>query len=539
MRRLWEESMWIPVVIFCWLLGGAILWVALVGRFPRFMAAMAVALPFISLLFWLVLRGLLPLTMTLANWSATGTLPDLAWRIDAVNWPVTAWLLLLAAGMQTATWLPDHPGTPAPASRPSPPFILTLTAVTLAVIWSDSLTGMMMTWAVLLAVWHTMVWPLGGQSGASGEDSRFFLTMGLRLTAVLLLWLGAAAVPLTGPGLAASDWPEQVLFMVLVAVWLYMGIWPLAGWRPPLTAMPSGSVLTISLLPAAAGGVLLVRAAPTAPALAAGGLLLTLAGLFGLLHNVRKTWEQLPRPVMAVFYLTVAQMHLWWLTAVWGGGIGALAMLRTYLLAGGILFLAAGRPVTRQRWWRAVAPGIALAALAGLPLTSGLAGLSALYEGVQADGRIVVLLVLVLMQIPLVAAGLRLIWPLADEVGTEAAALLTPVEIVREVGMVLPAVGLVSLSGVPWGQLSWMTWLWLLAVPVGGGLLFRFGPEFYRTVAAVRRAFTWQLPLKQTAAFQQWLQGLGGAFQEAAAILEGDGSLLWLLILAVIFLLAR
>lgn len=42
-----------------------------------------------------------------------------------------------------------------------------------------------------------------------------------------------------------------------------------------------------------------------------------------------------------------------------------------------------------------------------------------------------------------------------------------------------------------------------------------------------------------TAVFWQWLRGMGGAFNEAATILEGDGTLLWLLILVVLFLLLK
>jgi hypothetical protein len=42
-----------------------------------------------------------------------------------------------------------------------------------------------------------------------------------------------------------------------------------------------------------------------------------------------------------------------------------------------------------------------------------------------------------------------------------------------------------------------------------------------------------------TAVARQWLHGMGGALNEAANILEGDGSLLWLLILIVAFLWLR
>jgi hypothetical protein len=39
--------------------------------------------------------------------------------------------------------------------------------------------------------------------------------------------------------------------------------------------------------------------------------------------------------------------------------------------------------------------------------------------------------------------------------------------------------------------------------------------------------------------FKQWLHGLGGALEEAATILEGEGSLIWLLLVILLFLLLR
>jgi hypothetical protein len=369
-----------------------------------------------------------------------------------------------------------------------------------------------------------------------GENNRFFLKIGLLLAAVLLLWLGATAVPQTMAGFGVGGWSEAVLLLVLTAVLLQMGIWPLAGWRPALTDMPVSGAVALSLMPTIAGGVLLVRLAQTELGFLAGGLLLTLAGLFGLLRGVRKTWERLDMPVTAVLYLTVAQTHLLLLTAVWGNPAGALAMLRVYILAGGILFLAAGRPITRGRWWRAIAPGIALAALAGLPLTAGLAGHVALFEGLEQKGRYLLLFVVVFLQIPMLTAGLRLFWP---QTPAAEAPALSRTEMIQEAGILLPVLGLISLNGVNWRAVSWLTWLLILAVPVGGIVLFRFVPEFQRTITAVRHAFTFTLPQQQTHALKQWLRGMAGALQEAAAILEGEGSLIWLLIVILVFLLLR
>ncbi|MBL1127688.1 MAG: hypothetical protein HND44_04125, partial [Chloroflexi bacterium] len=316
---------------------------------------------------------------------------------------------------------------------------------------------------------------------------------------------------------------------------------PPGGWRAS-AGTPPAVALIFSLWPVAAGGVLLVRLADgTSLTVWAGGLLLTLAGLFGLLQGVRQLWERLHLPGMAVCFLAAALVHLLLLTAVWGNQTaaspdGVLAMLRVLLLAGGIFYLAAGRPASRRLWWRAIPPLAALAAIAGLPLTAGLAGQVALMEGLVGHGRYLALLVVLLLEIPLLTAGLRLFWPVVA--GGDDVLPGAPAEWAAEAAIFLPVLGLVSVSGVAWGDVSWFTWLLLLVAPVGSVLLLRFVPEFNRTVAAVRHAFTFRLPVN-TAPLRQWLRGMGGAFEEAAAILEGDGSLIWLLILIVVLLLVQ
>jgi hypothetical protein len=104
----------------------------------------------------------------------------------------------------------------------------------------------------------------------------------------------------------------------------------------------------------------------------------------------------------------------------------------------------------------------------------------------------------------------------------------------------LLALGLISLPGAAWNG-SWLAWLAVFLVPLGGLLLVRFTPEFRQTTAAVRQAFTFRWPINKshTDDLHKLAGGLGDAFREAAAILEGDGSLLWLLILILILMLVR
>lgn len=523
--------MWIAVLIFGLLLAGAALLAALPGRWRGYGAATAVtstavSIPILCLLLWLSLRGQLPLVAA----HMAVPLPSLVWQLDAISWPVTLWLFLLLIALITrhlTTATPEHVHTLSS--------LLIVTAFTLPVIWAGSPTTMMVSWVALLVAWGTAVWLT--ERGREGQR-RFSWQIGLLLTAVLLLWFGAAAADMAGWDVPA--WPQMALLAVLLAALLPLGVWPLGGWRAS-AGTPPAVALILTLWPMAAGGVLLVRLADgTSLTVWAGGMLLTLAGLFGLLQAVRQLWERLHLPGTAVYFLAAALVHLLLLTAVWGNQTtaspdGVLAMLRVLLLAGGIFYLAAGRPASRRLWWRVIPPLAALAAIAGLPLTAGLAGQVALIEGLVGHGRYLALLVVALLEIPLLTAGLRLFWPV---VGGDDVLPGAPAEWAAEAAIFLPVLGLVSVSGVAWGDVSWFTWLLLLVVPVGSVLLLRFVPEFNRTVAAVRQAFTFRLPVN-TAPLRQWLRGMGGAFEEAAAILEGDGSLIWLLILIVVLLLAQ
>lgn len=525
--------MWIPVFIVGFLVGGAGLLLALPARWRAYTRETAVIIPVLCLLLWLLLRGQIPLLHT---YTAV-PLPTLTWHIGPISWPLTTWLLLLL--LSTLALSVPHPSTSSPAH------LLILTAFTLPTIWAGSPATMMVCWAPLLAAWGTAVWLADSSEAGRGRFLRQFAVL---LTAVLLLWFGAAAA--NSVAWNAAAWPQTALLAVLLAALLPLGIWPLGGWRAS-AGTPLPTALVLSLWPLAVGGALLVRLADeTEPGFLAGGMLLTLAGLFGLLWAVRQLWERLHLAETAVFFLAAALVHLLLLTAVWGNQVdasanGVLAMLRVLLLAGGICFLAA-RPATRRTWWRVIPPLAALAAVAGLPLTAGLAGQVALIEGVVGHGRYLVLLVVLLLQILLLTAGLHLFLPkniiqrgqrveAEQREEAEEEVSLSPTEWGAEAARFLPVLGLVSVSGVAWGAVSWFTWLLLLAPPVGSVILLRFVPEFQRTVAAARQVFTFRSPVSTTP-LRQWLHGMGGALEEAAAILEGDGSLVWLLILILVLM---
>ncbi|MCP4358831.1 MAG: hypothetical protein GY796_12500 [Chloroflexi bacterium] len=504
--------MWLLFLIFCSLVAGAVFVAVLAYKAPRLVSVTAVIVAFISILIWFILRSQLPLTAELS--------PLLIWQIDETGWVVSLWLLLLLSGNLLAGF--KMSAVEEPASFPqllSPSFLLGLTAVTLVIVWANSLPGMMMGWSALLLLWSGVVW--GGTRRV--ERSGLVRKLSLLWLGVLLMWL-------------AVIWTDVTEAALIMAVLLQLGIWTLGGWRPGLGKMEPSVAALVYLLPVTAGGVLLLHLLGVPAGMRSNTLLLlTLLGLLGILLSLRLAWERLHVPLRTAAALTVVAVHLVLLAGVWAGQAAALAELRVVLLAGGILFLAANRPISRIFWWRAVAPVVALAALVGVPLTAGFAGLSALYEGLVADGRILLLLALLFLQMPLLTAGLLLCRPRGEGEGGTA---VSRTDLIQDAGMLLLALGLFSLNGM--AAADWWAWLLPLLIMVGGSVIYRFVGEFRKTTAAVRQAFHLELPIGRiTRGLQLWWQGIQEAFGEAAAILEGDGNLLWLFAIVIIFLLVR
>jgi hypothetical protein len=280
----------------------------------------------------------------------------------------------------------------------------------------------------------------------------------------------------------------------------------------------------LTLLPLA-GLTLLMRFPEAGQAGIAYALVTATLGLLGVLVGLRHAWSNLSQPVQAMTGLAQVQVNLAFLAAVWGGGEAALAETRL-LLAVAVLYLAVNRLWTR---WQLAGPLLAVAALAGLPLTAGFASRTALYTAWWENGRFLLILVLALMHIPLVTAGLWLMWqPLAGAPGprTQAGAWL------------LPLFGLVSLAGI--GHRLIPVWLAVLLPFALGLIALRFGPGLNEVRAILQRAFTfsglhfWPRHLPFLV-----VTNVGLALREAARILEGERGLLWLLAFIVILLLVR
>jgi flagellar basal body-associated protein FliL len=419
---------------------------------------------------------------------------NLSWQLDEVTWlaGTVAFLVAAAVSLTTAAQAPGKKGQLT---------IWLLTLAALATISAGTVTAAMTGWTAVIALWLWLLPP---------NRSTYWLLLPL-----LGLWAVA--------GLA--QWPAWAGMMLLVTAVIQMGVWPLSGWRALADDLPWPlAILLLALLPVM-GLSLLARFPEAGQMGVAYGLVGTIFGLLGVLIGLRRAWSGMAKPMRAVAGLAQVQVNIAFLAAVWGGREAALAETRL-LLAVAVLYLAAGRLQAR---WQLIGPVVALAALAGLPLTAGFAGLSALYSAWWGNGRFLLILVLAILHVPLVTAGF---WLVRRQTAETAPSPL-------EVGAwLLPAIGLITFTGL--GNATVPIWL-IILLPFALGLIaMRFSPKVSEVRAILRRAFMFSRPRFWPRQLPTLLvTNVGTALREAARILEGETGLLWLLAFVVILLLIR
>ncbi len=495
----------ISLLIFWLLLLGAAICTALVRVKPALAWPTATGLTALSLLTWLIRRPQLPFESTFLPGSAAGFLPDWTWHVETTAWEITAWILLLMIAFFLQAALQSSPSHISPASS------LLLASATLTAIWSDSFMGLLAGLTLLLAIWLAALW-------RAGERDNAFIFRG----AVLLMGLLLA-------------WPIGSSRTALLATALLLNIWPLPLWQPQTSSSQTDVTHLTPLLPPLAGALLLLRLLPVAKLSPGVSLLLTVLSLVGFMQGIRLAWGRLHLPNYAITALLLAQAHLLLLAAIWVGSDGVAAELRVLLLAGGTLFLIAAQPKT-ARWLCLSAGGLAMAALAGLPLTASFASRASLYANWLADGRWALILVLALLHLPLIMAGMWLL--LAKSADGELTVDIQH-NWLHEVMPLLPALGLISMGNVAWVNVPLAAWLIIGATAVMGALLPHFLGNPQQIQLTLRQALGAERPLPATLpTLKQLAIGVQTAVNDAADILDGENGLLWVLLLALILILA-
>lgn len=466
-----------------------------------------------------------------------GTLPSWSWQMSNAAWWLNFSLLLLVIAAGLTQWArPSQTTSPLLSVTLSLLLVSSTLIATIAVSWPALLSA----WVLLAGVWFLLLNLNANSSGKStvALGPLFFLGAG-----PLLLWLALLTLPQASgtTGLDVRAWPTLTRSLLLLAALLQLGAFPFHFWRPlsrrwqrrSPQILPLSTVLAHTA-PVIAGAALLARLEAATDISLAFALPLTLAGLFGLLWAANTAWRFSDDRMRLAGALALGQASLVLLASTWAGPEAILAEARTFLLANGLLLLVARRDDIDLL--AALAAMLAVAALAGLPLTTGFTGRTALYDVWLSNGRWLLLLVTALLHIPFIAATLLLLrsgvatgwrkWP--D----------TRREIAGSAGLLLPALGLLGFSGL--GTASFTTWLAVLLPTAAALLVIYFLEETEAVQQMVEEALS--LPFAPRPIFDPLRRGIRhliAGLAEAATILEGERGLLWLLFILFIIWFVR
>ncbi len=427
-----------------------------------------------------------------------------------------------------------------------------LALVTLAAGWIVLLPANLLTLAITWTILDGMVaiaWSCSAPPASEDPQTGAPLRWGTGLLGTLLLWgaalsLQASQTPLPIESLPSQGWAGVMLILAII---LRLAPYPFHLFqgrvRPPhlhvrtasethLAAtetethpccVSSGRLATISQLASGAAGIWLLaqisgwEAMPFLSRQIISALLLTGLAVSGLLAVLSSGERQ------ATGWIMTGQAGIVILAGLWCGPKAALAEGMVLILAGGLLSLLSN--METQSLETRIAGCVGVGALAGLPLTWGGDGRFLLYESWLREGPPLHLILASGGYLLLLAAAAR---PLFHPFNRP---LARPERLAAGGGLGLLALGLLLRSG-PITAATGPVWLGIL-IPLGGGLLLAWGAESLRPLQQAPATRLWELlalyPLHRLV--EKMASRVGAGVRSAHDVLEGEGALLWVLIL--------
>ena len=532
----------VPILVL--LAGSVALLAGLQPRF-RFVGLVGVVAAAFAVLALLLLGAQpLPAENIVSSWGPADLFAGpLMFRIDA-----SGWLMSLAVGVATLTIFLT--GFARAGGRRLAPRATTLliTAAALAAIFAADLVTLAVAWGLLDLLYFVALVAL-----SEGDERQAVLSLGFNATSTLLVVAAAIHATSTGAGLVfgqASFGPRATLLLALAAVFR-LGLFPLHLSLPIEANLRQGLGTVLRLAPAAVAIVLLARV------ISAEGTLplrpwLTVAGIAGLWMGASQWWVA-TEPWQGLPFAVVSQSSVALLTGLWGGPLAAAGLVAhglALVLGGAVLFLYQG--ADERAPWHAVLPGLAGAAVVGVPFLTGFTGQWVLFTGLISAGNYLVLALTVLGQALLAAGVLRqCFWPALEALpsgpetqvarGAYVGGLALPLVFLLVAG--ISPHGLGEFIGVPempdYLQLIepiGILALGLILVAATGGLaLWRFEPELRGSTDALWSTLTAMTRMNWLYnAVWQVYRGVSAVLQTAAEILDGGGAVLWAVLLALV-----
>jgi formate hydrogenlyase subunit 3/multisubunit Na+/H+ antiporter MnhD subunit len=519
---------------------------------PRNRSSLALLIIGVAFLVLLSLAPHLPADGTISRWGPFfGS--DLAYYVDGLAFLFAALMVLVGL----ATIAPGL-GRSGGLEGSSYPALLALLAAGLGFVFSANLITLCLSWVLFDLAF---LWALSA-SDHDGSRTRMIPRI-LNLDCLACVSLIAAGLLLgqgdAGLSLGAGSISAPVFGLILLAALIRVGLYSLHLWIPiGIEAGPAARSL-LHLVPASVGLYLLARLS----AWANGGLpyaqALIIAGSLAFFVGALLAWIEADLSKILSFMM-ISQV---------GYAIVSLAIVKppatvvlpslNLVLCLDLLFLSQDRSELGSLWSR-VASGLAMASLAGVPLTLGFVGRWHLYHSFLTGGHLAFLALSLLAEAFLFAALLRM-WSV---ISVNA----SPSELTHErlfmVGAVLlaapipilglhPAVLRPLMEGVfiptLMGLLRSTTivqWVALFLPPLGGYLLHseafrRYRQRIFDPVETFWLKLTTALRLEWLYSFlEQIVAGAAGTLRIVGRVSEGRGYLGWIVVLGLLaFLFLR
>jgi NADH:ubiquinone oxidoreductase subunit 2 (subunit N) len=479
-------------------------------------------------------RGALPVTQIIAAWQPISvfTVP-LSFRVDD-----TAWLLamgLLVVLLTTAFTWEAYPGQHRSGPRA---VALLLTAAALGGIFASNLLTLAVAWGMLDLAFVVALLVRGGAE----VGRRAALAIVVNTASTVCVWIAALLIENQQGSLYwhLFNAPENARAWLMAAAVLRVGLYPFHQWMPVELGKEPDRAVIIFIVPTVAGLALWVRMsiAQALPATSIVPLLAVLSLAVGALLAWRSAQARNGLPFIALCLTGSVGL----LAASGASSVQLTIATFNWMFINVSLFIARGLD-RRQPYW-SVGSLIALLSLAALPGTLGFVVQQGVVAAVVDQKQWLILIVVVLAQIGVLAAALRLLLSPA----TESAPAHLVHKIVWGLALACGALPLLILAlpenGLPdlpstselLGQLSPIGVLALFAPLALGALLAWRGPMLKRSTIDGGQSI-WGRVLRldwvNTALFYL-IDRLAVLLRAAAGLFEGEGGLLWTVIVIVI-----
>ncbi len=482
---------------------------------------------------WTV-REALPYTQIIAAWQPVSvfTVP-LSFRVDS-----TAWILgmgLLAALTATAFTWAAYPGQKRPAPRA---IALLLTAAALAGLFASNLLTLAVAWGLLDLAFVVALLIRGGTE----VGRRAALAIVVNLASTVCVWIAALLIENQQGSLYwhLFDAPENARAWLMAAAVLRVGLYPFHQWLPVELGKEPDRAVMLFVVPTMSGLALWARMA-VVHALPESSIVPVLAVL-SVLIGALLAWRS-PQPRAGLPYIVLGLAGFAGLLAVADPTPTQLsAATLNWMFIVVSLFIARGLDRKHPFW--AVGALVAGLSLAALPGTLGFIVQQGVIAGAIHAKQWPILLAVVIAQTLIVGAVARFI------VDTQIES--TPASVWRRVwwaiALVLGALPLIGLANAPQAiadvpsttdLLSALSGLGVIALfaPIAIGLVLAWRGPVWRRNTAQSSPANWSRVLRL-----EWLNSavfyvidrLTGLLRAVASVLEGEGGLLWTVVIVVI-----